>query len=93
MISFTEKNGTITFTVRAVPSTSKSEIVGCYDGALKVRLAAAPVDGAANAELVKVLAKFLDVSKSSVEIISGETSKTKQVKVNIACGKRLLEIK
>lgn len=68
-------------TVRVVPRASQSEIVGEYDGALKIRLAAPPVDGAANAELIKVLAKFFEVPRNAVEILSGETSKTKQIRI------------
>jgi uncharacterized protein (TIGR00251 family) len=71
----------VTITVRVVPRASKSEIVGMHDGCIKVRLAAPPVDGAANAELGKVLAKAFGISKSGVEILSGETSKTKRVRI------------
>lgn len=67
--------------MRVVPRASKSEIVGELDGVLKIRIASPPVDGAANAELIKLLAKTLNIPKSSVEIISGQTSKTKQVKI------------
>lgn len=81
MIRFTEKDGAIIFDVRVVPRSSKSEIVGAFDGALKVKTNAPPVHGAANAELIKVLAKFFDVPKSAVEILKGETSKTKQIKI------------
>ena len=68
--------------VRVVPRASKSEIVGEHDGALKVRVNAPPIDGVANAELIKVLSKKLNVPKSAVEIISGQTSKHKQVRIN-----------
>lgn len=81
VINFTEKDDSIIFTVRVVPRASKSEIVGELDGALKVRISSPPVDGAANAELIKLLAKTFDVSKSAVEIIGGQTSKRKQVKI------------
>ncbi len=81
MIQFTEKNNALIFTVRVVPRASKSEIVGAYDGAIKVRIASSPVDGAANTELIKFLAKTFNVSKSEVEIISGATSKIKQIKI------------
>jgi len=67
--------------VRVVPRASKSEIVGMHEGVLKVRIASPPVDGAANAELVKVLAKYFGVTRSMVEIVSGETSKSKRVKI------------
>ena len=81
MIKFSEQNGSVVFTVRVVPRRSKSEIVGELDGALKIRLAAAHVDGAANEELIKTLARFFEVPKTAVEIVQGATSKTKQVRV------------
>ena len=89
-MQFSEKDGYLIFTVRVVPRASRSEIVGEHDGALKVRLAAPPVDGAANEELIKTLAKVFNVSKSSVEILSGETSKTKQIKIKNATGEQLI---
>jgi len=82
MIQFTERDDSVIFTVRVVPRASRSEIVGEYNGALKIRIASPPVDGAANEELIKVLSKFFGVSKTSTEIISGQTSKQKQVRVN-----------
>lgn len=82
MIRFTEKDGNLIFDVRVVPRASKSEIVGEHDGALKIRIAAPPVDGAANAELIKILSKKLNVPKGEVEIIGGQTSKQKQVRIN-----------
>lgn len=67
--------------VRVVPRASKTEIVGELGGAVKVRVSSPPVDGAANAELVKLFAKTLGVGKNAVEIVSGETSKTKQIRI------------
>lgn len=81
MIDISEKNGAVIFTVRVVPRASRSEIAGEMDGAVKVRITSPPVDGAANAELIKLFAKTLGVSKSQVEIISGQTSKTKLVQI------------
>lgn len=81
MVRFSKKEGGIIFNVRVVPNSSKSEIIGEFDSALKIKIAAPPVDGAANAELIKVLAKKLGVSKSAVEIIGGQSSKNKQVKI------------
>ena len=89
MILFVEKDGALIFTVRVVPRASKSEIVGEMDGALKIRVASPPVDGAANAELIKLLAKTFGVAKSRIEIVSGETSKTKQVKIINSTGEKL----
>ena len=59
----------------------KSEIVGEHDGALKGRIASPPVDGAANAELIKLFAKKFRVAKSDITIVSGETSKNKRIKI------------
>ena len=82
MIQYTEKDGAFVFAVRVIPQSSKSQIVGEMDGALKVKINAPAVDGAANAELIKVLARRLKISKSAVEITSGQTSKRKQVRIN-----------
>jgi uncharacterized protein len=70
------------FDVLVVPRASRSEVVGEHNGSLRVRIAAPPVDGAANNELVKVLAKVFEVAKSDVEIVSGLRSKLKRVTVN-----------
>ncbi|MEP6903679.1 MAG: DUF167 domain-containing protein [Actinomycetota bacterium] len=82
MIQLTEKDGSITFAVRVLPKSSRSEIVGEINGALKIKLNAPPVDGAANAELIKLLAKRLGVAKSAVEILSGHASRQKQIRVS-----------
>jgi uncharacterized protein (TIGR00251 family) len=81
LINFTDTGGAVTFDVRVVPRSSRSEIVGEHDGALKIRLASPPVDGAANAELVKLLSKKFGVSKRDVQIVAGETSKSKRIKI------------
>ena len=72
----------VEFSIRVVPRASKSEIIGVIDGAVKVRLKAPPVDGAANGELIKLFAGKLGVVKSDVEIVSGLTSKTKRLRVS-----------
>ena len=92
LIVFTEKDGNLIFTTRVVPRASKSEIVGEMDGALKIRVAAPPVDGAANAELIKLLAKTFGVSKSEVEITGGQTSKSKQIKIANLTVEKFLQV-
>ena len=62
---------------------------GAYDGMLKVRVAAPPVDNAANEELCRYLAKVFNVPQSAVEIIGGQTSKTKSVKITGATREQL----
>jgi uncharacterized protein (TIGR00251 family) len=92
LIEFSEKDGYLIFTVRVVPRSSKSEIVGEYNGTLKIKIAAPPVDNAANAELINVLCKFFQVSRSSAEIINGAHSKTKQVRVMNVNSEKLQQI-
>ncbi|MBC7899548.1 MAG: YggU family protein [Saprospiraceae bacterium] len=81
-MEISESDGAITFSVRVVPRASKSEIVGEHDGYLRVRISAPPVDGAANGESVRVLAKYFGVAKSDVEIRSGISSRTKRIRVS-----------
>lgn len=69
----------ILFTVFIQPKSSKNEIAGLYSDALKIRVTAPPVEGAANKMCLKFLAKCLNVPKSSLEIVSGHTSRTKRV--------------
>ena len=93
MINFSEKDGKLTFKIRVVPRSSRTEIVGEHDGALRVRLTAPPVEGAANLALVRLLARALDVSPGAIEIISGKSSRTKTVKIvgsSVASLERLL---
>ena len=67
--------------VFAKPRASRSRVVGVRDGALEVAIAAPPVDGAANAELVKTVARALGVAKRQVRLVGGETSKHKRLVV------------
>jgi uncharacterized protein (TIGR00251 family) len=92
VIDFIEKDGSLNFTVRVVPRASKSEIVGEIDGNLKVRISAPPVDGAANVEVIKLIAKSFNVGRSAVSIVSGETSKTKRIRVDGGSSTRLRQL-
>lgn len=67
--------------IRAQPRASRTEIAGEYGGALKIRLAAPPVDGGANRELVRFLAKAVGVPTSAVTVVSGESSRNKVVEI------------
>jgi len=79
MINYTEKDGKLIFKVRVVPRASRSELVGEHDGALRVRIAAPPVDGAANDELVRLLALAFAVPRSAIDITGGHAAKLKTV--------------
>ena len=89
MIQCSERDGALVFTVRVVPRASRSGVAGEHAGALRVRVAAPPVDGAANEELVRTLARALGVPPRNVEITSGHASKLKQVRVVNATRERL----
>jgi hypothetical protein len=65
--------------VKVIPKASRSEIVGWEAHLLKVRLAAVPEKGQANAELIKYLAKLLGIAKSRIELLSGETARQKRI--------------
>ncbi len=67
--------------VRIQPRASRDEIVGPYGGLLKLRLAAPPVGGAANAHLIKFLAKLFRVPRTNVTVLSGATSREKRIRV------------
>jgi len=72
--------------VRVQPKSAQNAVVGVHDGALKIKLNAPPVDGKANKALVQFLAKWLRCSKSTFEIVSGQTSRNKRLLVRIDPG-------
>jgi uncharacterized protein (TIGR00251 family) len=80
-LRLTESDGAITFDVRVVPRASRTEVVGEHDGALRGRVAAPPVGGAANEELARFVAKSLGVAAREVEIVGGHASRSKRVRV------------
>jgi uncharacterized protein (TIGR00251 family) len=80
-LTLTVKDGEVRVEVRAKPRAKKSAIVGARDGALEVAIAARPVDGAANAELVSVLAEALEVPRSGVRIVRGEGGRNKLIAI------------
>jgi uncharacterized protein (TIGR00251 family) len=64
------------------PRANKTAVAGMHDGCVKVRLAAPPVDGAANAALIEFVAERLRIAKSRVRIVNGQTSRRKVVEVD-----------
>jgi uncharacterized protein len=67
--------------IRVVPRSSRNEIVGEENGSLKIKLTAPPVEGKANKALRGLLAKRLGVPKGGLEIVAGEKSRTKTVRI------------
>ena len=92
MLDFREEEGALVFAVRVVPRASKSAVAGEHDGALRVRVAAPPVEGAANEELTRTLARALGVAARDVEVLSGHASKSKRVRVRGARAADLLRL-
>jgi uncharacterized protein len=76
------ETASITITVQVQPRSSGDGIAGMHDGRLKVRISAPPVEGKANERLTEVIAKAFGVSKSSVEIIKGHTSRLKTIRIS-----------
>ncbi len=81
MSCFEEKDGYIILNVRVVPRAAKDTIQGLLGDALKIRIQAPPVEGKANAYLVKFLAKHWKISRSSIEILSGGTGRNKRLRI------------
>ena len=63
------------------PGARKTEIAGPHGDALKIRLAAPPVDGKANAALIEFLARKLGAGRTAVDLVSGDTSRSKRVRI------------
>jgi uncharacterized protein (TIGR00251 family) len=75
-------DGRITLTLHIQPGAKKTEFAGLHGDALKIRLAAPPVDGKANEALIKFVAETLKLPKSAVNLKSGQTSRRKVLEVN-----------
>lgn len=75
-------NKGVTLRLHIQPGAKKSEVAGLHGDALKIRLAAPPLDGKANACLVAFLADRLGIAKSAVTLISGDASRAKRVRIS-----------
>lgn len=91
MISF-HKNGTL-LKLYIQPGASKSIWDGIHGERIKLRIKAPPVDGAANEALVAFLAKSFGISKSKIQIMRGETSRQKDILVEVALEETLSLVK
>ncbi len=76
------RGSTVRVSVHVQPRATRSEIVGLHGAALKVRLQAPPVDGAANEALVTLLAERLGVTRRAVRVVAGASSRAKTVEVD-----------
>ena len=67
--------------IKAVPRASRSEVAGIHGNEVRIRLAAPPVDGAANEELIRFLADTLSVRRTAIRLVSGQTSRSKVITI------------
>lgn len=74
----------VLLSLSVVPNAKRTEVDGLHDGALRVRLAAPPIDGRANDALVAWLAKQLGVARRDVDVLRGESSRRKQVAIAVS---------
>ncbi|NLX26654.1 MAG: YggU family protein [Lentisphaerae bacterium] len=89
-----KKGNSIIINVRVVPRATKDGVAGLLGTeALKIRIQAPPVEGKANAYLVKYLSKHWKISRSDIEILSGETGRNKRIRISNPSAALLEELK
>lgn len=82
MVELRETNGSVTLRLRVQPRAARTEIAGELGGAIKLRITAPPVEGKANYECRRFLARLLGVNRNAVEIVAGASSKDKVVRIH-----------
>lgn len=82
MIEVTQGAGHVSFLVRVQPRASRTELAGEWQGALRIRLAAPPLEDRANEALRRFLAARLNVPLAAVKIARGERSRNKRVEIS-----------
>jgi uncharacterized protein (TIGR00251 family) len=92
VIELSERDGAVVFAVRVQPRASRDAVGGEWQGALKVRLTAPPVDDKANEALRRLLAARLNVPLSAVTILSGARGRTKRVSVSGVTSEQVREL-
>jgi uncharacterized protein YggU (UPF0235/DUF167 family) len=71
-----------TLEIRVIPRSPRSRVDGTRGGAILVRLAAPPVDGAANAALIALLSDALDIPRARIAVVAGTTARDKRVRID-----------
>lgn len=82
MAWFDDKGDHLIVNIRAIPRASKDAIQGVLGDALKVRIQAPPVEGKANAYLIKFLSDHWGIPRNSITLISGETGRNKRLRIS-----------
>jgi len=78
--------------VQVYPSAARNEIAGLINGVLRIKLSAPPVKGKANRELIAFLGQLLDISKDSINIVKGHTTRNKIVTIDGLSQKSVFEL-
>jgi len=81
VLNISEIPGGIRLEIKVQPRSSKNQIAGKQEGALKIKLTAPPVEGEANQALINFLSAFLKIPKRNINLIKGETSRHKLVEI------------
>ena len=81
MIALHETAAGVTFAIKVQPRARRNAVVGELGGAVKIALTAPPVDGRANQACIEFLAELLSLPRSAIEIVSGQSSRTKVIRV------------
>ncbi len=89
MLPVKETEAGLIFHIRVLPRSSRCEVAGIQDDALKIKITSPPIEGRANEECIRFLADRLKIKKSQVEIIAGHKSKRKTVAVSGVTRKEL----
>ena len=86
-----DTDGGVVFKVKVMPASSRNEICGILDGMIKVKVTSPAEKGKANQALINFLAQLLNVKKKHLSIISGQTSRIKQIRVLSMSAETLLK--
>ena len=81
MIALHETAAGVTFAIKVQPRARRNAVVGELGGAVKIALTAPPVDGRANQACIEFLAELLSLPRSAIEIVSGQSSRSKVIRV------------
>ena len=81
MIALHETAAGVTFAVKVRPRAQRNAVVGELGGAVKIALTAPPIDGRANQACIEFLAELLSLPRSAIEIVSGQSSRSKLIRV------------
>lgn len=81
MLKLNEVNGGVRLEVKVQPRSSRNQLVGVHEGALKVKLTAAPVDGEANQALIKFFSSLFKVPKRDIILLKGDSGRSKLLEI------------